>query len=212
MHLTVKMVPDCEPNPEGVILEKSPTFEMPFLLSGEAWQKLQSLRSILETSENGQFCLKEGDWQLDKSIVIHVSPCRNQLQLRSANKSMILDLEDYKYLVLHADVHKEVLLGIHVLKDMIKCHIKDLRENQPFVHYDTVHETMRAPRLFAEEHFSSAIPPATKFIKTLAEEADRNSFTLKQPHDTYRAVLKNHLNTVKEDILNSYSQFHLGYF
>jgi len=205
MHLTVHITP------HAVTLEKCSTFQSPICLTSKAWQTLLCLKAALETAENGQFCFTEGEWQLDESIIIQVPASKKHLRIYTANESMILDFEEYRYLVKHAVMQKELILGIQVTKDMITTHIADLKKKETIVHYKTVHESMKAPKLFAEEHFSSGIPTAIKFIRKLAEEADRNSFIIEQPHDTYKTIIAAHIQTIKQEVLNTFSTFSYVY-
>jgi len=202
MDLTVQFDDD------GVTLEKSSPHQAPIHLSPNAWQKLLSLRSILETRDNhGQFCLLEGCQRLDHYTFIFVPESKTCMRLRNDDDNVLmqLDLEEYKYLISHADLQQEVVLGIRVAKEMIENFMLDSFRKKIPVECKTVHESMRAPYAFAYGHFTSAIPPATKFIRHLAEEADKCGFILQQPHDTYKAVLEIHMEMIKHYILNKFA-------
>ena len=194
MQLTVIVTTDFVSKPRGACLAKSKTN---LFLDQDAWKKLQDLRSILELNEAGLFSLKGGEYQLDENLLAHIPDAGNQFELRSADQSMLLDIEEYKYLVSHADMPKEELLGLYVFKEMVESCLDKMIEN--LLSKNLVDAVEILDNLF-ETFFTYAIPYAPRFIKQLAEEAYRNSFILEHPHDTYKLVMDKHLQSIKKEL------------
>lgn len=194
MQLTVIVSTDFVSNCKAACLAKSVTH---LFLDQVAWQKLQDLRSILEQNEAGVFSLKGGEWQLIEDLSIHIPDTGDQFVLRASDQSMLLDIQEYKYLVSHADMPKEELLGLYVFKEMVKSHLDKVIAN--LLSKNLVDAMEILDNLF-DTFFKVAIPYAARFIKHLAEEAYRNSFILEHPHDTYKLVMDKHLSSIKKEL------------
>ena len=194
MQLKVIVTQNFVSDPVGACVVKS---KRKFFLNQEAWHKLQGLRSVLEQNEEGHFSLKGGEYQLNEKLSVHIPEAGNQFELCSGEQSILLNIQEYKYLVSHADIPKEELLGLYVFREMLEAGLDKIMKS--LIHKKVLDAEDVLGSLF-DVFFDTAIPHARTFIKQLAEEAYGNSYIIQSPFETYKLVMEKHLPSMKKEL------------